>query len=198
MGVTRASGGSESLPLDASRTEPETSWGQPPGAARAVSVGARSFEAFYAWAARRMVTQLFMVTGDLEEARDCVQEAFARAWLRWDVLSSDGSDPFAWVNTVGYRIAVSRFRRRMVHSRALRRLSPPESIEEPTAEVIAVRNALATLPHGQRAALVLHYFVGLPVDAVARTLGISPGGVKSRLSRGRAALAPLLSEEATR
>ena len=36
-------------------------------------------------------------------------------------------------------------------------------------------------------ALVLHYYVGLPVDAVARTLGITPGGVKSRLSRGRAA-----------
>jgi len=158
----------------------------------------RSYEAFYARAAGRLVTQLFMVTGDLEEARDCVQEAFARAWLRWGALSLEGGDPFAWVHTVAYRIAVSRFRRRLAHSRALRRMIPAANVPGPTPEVVAVRDAMATLPHGQRAALVLHYFVGLPVEAVAHTLGISPSGVKSRLARGRAALVPLLREEVIR
>ena len=158
----------------------------------------RSFESFYAWAAGRLVTQLFMVTGDLEEARDCVQEAFARAWLRWGTLGVEAGDPFAWVHTVAYRIAVSRFRRRLAHSRALRRSFLPGSVPGPTPEVVAVRDAMATLPQGQRAALVLHYFVGMPVEAVARTLGISPSGVKSRLARGRAALVPLLREEVIR
>jgi RNA polymerase sigma-70 factor (ECF subfamily) len=157
-----------------------------------------SFEAFYAGSATRLATQLYLVTGDLEEARDCVQEAFARAWLRWGTLEQEVGDPHGWVYTVGYRIAVSRFRRRLAFSRALRLTPPPGSIPGPSPEVIAVRDALATLPHGQRAALVLHYFAGLPVDAIASTLGISPSGVKSRLARGRAALAPLLAEEATR
>jgi RNA polymerase sigma-70 factor (ECF subfamily) len=153
-----------------------------------------SYEAFYAAAAGRLGTQLFLVTGDLEEARDCVQEAFARAWVRWGALSRETLDPFGWVHTVGYRIAVSRFRRRMAYSRALRRSGPPGSIPGPTPEVIAVRDALATLPPGQRAALVLHYYQQLSVEEIARTLQISPSGVKSRLARGRAALAPLLAE----
>jgi RNA polymerase sigma-70 factor, ECF subfamily len=157
-----------------------------------------SYEEFYSAAAGRLVTQLFLVTGDVEEARDCVQEAFARAWVRWETLSRDTLDPFGWVYTVGYRIAVSRFRRRMAYSRALRRSSPPGSIPGPTPEVVAVRDALATLPHGQRAALVLHYYQQLSVEEIARVLQISPSGVKSRLVRGRAALAPLLSEGETR
>jgi RNA polymerase sigma-70 factor (ECF subfamily) len=153
-----------------------------------------SFEAFYAGSSGRLVTQLFLVTGDVEEARDCVQEAFARAWLRWDSIQRDTTGPFAWVYTVGYRIAVSRFRRRMACSRALRRTGPPVDVPGPAPEMFVVRDALATLPQGQRAALVLHYYEGLGVDDVARTLGISASGVKSRLARGRAALAPLLAE----
>ncbi len=187
--VTRSTTSPGSGPLEA---------GLPVEVSRPSADAQRSYESFYTRAAGRLVTQLFMVTGDLEEARDCVQEAFARAWLHWDTLALDGADPFGWVYTVAYRIAVSRFRRRLAHSRALRRSTPPDSVPGPTPEVVAVRDALATLPHGQRAALVLHDFAGQPVGALARLLGISPSGVKSRLARGRAALAPLLSEEVGR
>jgi RNA polymerase sigma-70 factor (ECF subfamily) len=63
---------------------------------------------------------------------------------------------------------------------------------------VAVRDALARLPQGQRAALVLHYYYeGLSVDTIARTLGLCPDGVKARLSRGRAALQPLLADRQT-
>ncbi|MFZ0161725.1 MAG: hypothetical protein WAL50_22070 [Kineosporiaceae bacterium] len=40
------------------------------------------FEDLYAGNFGRLVTQVYFVTGDVEEARDCVQEAFPRAWLR--------------------------------------------------------------------------------------------------------------------
>lgn len=50
------------------------------------------------------------------------------------------------------------------------------------------------LPEGQRVALALHYLVDLPVDEIAATLGVSSGTVKSRLSRGRVALAALLAD----
>jgi DNA-directed RNA polymerase specialized sigma24 family protein len=52
-----------------------------PGEARAVA-----FDAFYAASAPRLVRQLHAMTGDLTEAQDCVQEAFARAWQRWPRL----------------------------------------------------------------------------------------------------------------
>jgi RNA polymerase sigma-70 factor (ECF subfamily) len=155
----------------------------------------RGFEDLYAAHLARLVTQVYFVTGDVEEARDCVQEAFARAWLRWDRLSREVSDPIAWVSTVAYRIAVSGWRRRQVSGRAVRRLGPPPPMPGPSADAVAVTRALAGLPHGQRAAIVLHYFVGLRVEEIAGVLGLTASGVKSRLARARAALGPLLEDE---
>ena len=160
----------------------------------------RSFEELYAGNADRLVTLIYLVTGDVEEARDCVQEGFARAWLRWNTLRHGAEDPVAWVYTVSYRIAVSRFRRAVTHRLALRRLGAracDDALPGPSADVLAVRDALARLPQGQRAVLVLHYFGGLTVEAVAGTLGLSVSAVKARLARGRAALLPLLSDPPT-
>ena len=44
---------------------------------------ADDFDAFYAASYARLVGQLYAVTGDLAEAEDVVQEAFARAVVRW-------------------------------------------------------------------------------------------------------------------
>ena len=157
----------------------------------------RSFGEFYAATADRLVTQIYLVTGDVEEARDCVHEGFARAWVRWSTLIRDAQDPIAWVHTVSYRIAVSRFRRMLARDRAVRRAGPLAALPGPTPDVVAVHDALARLPQGQRAALVLHYYEGLTVDVIARMLRITPSAVKARLARGRSALEPLLSERQT-
>jgi RNA polymerase sigma-70 factor, ECF subfamily len=61
------------------------------------------FDEFYAETATRVVTQVYMMTGDLAEAEDAVQEAYARAWLRWPRVGAY-ADPAAWVRTVAYRI----------------------------------------------------------------------------------------------
>ena len=53
--------------------------------------------------------------------------------------------------------------------------------------------ALRRLPLAQREAIALHYLADLPVAEVASSLGVPVGTVKTRLSRGRAALAVLLS-----
>jgi len=155
-----------------------------------------NFEDFYAGSARRLLTQLYLVTGDVEEARECLQEAYARAWLRWDGIGAD--EPVGWVYRVAYRIAVSRYRRHLTFTRALRRTPEPFPVPGPGPEATAVRDALATLPHGQRAALVLHYYQGLTVEEIAPLLDVTPSAVKSRLVRGRAALAPLLADDRPR
>jgi RNA polymerase sigma-70 factor (ECF subfamily) len=64
------------------------------------------FDGFYAGTVRRVTSHLCMMTGDRAEAEDAVQEAYARAWQRWEKLSGYG-DPEAWVRTVAYRITVS-------------------------------------------------------------------------------------------
>ncbi len=56
----------------------------------------------------------------------------------------------------------------------------------------AVLAALATLPLDQRAALVLVDMEGYSVEETAQILHCAPGTVKSRCSRGRARLLPLL------
>ena len=58
--------------------------------------------------------------------------------------------------------------------------------------------ALRQLPEAQRQALVLHHIADLPVHDVAREVGVPEGTIKARLSRGRAALAALLTDDPTR
>jgi RNA polymerase sigma-70 factor (ECF subfamily) len=153
-----------------------------------------TFEAFYAANAGPLVGRLYLVAGSMDEARDCVQEAFARAWVRWDTLRRHDSNPAAWVHTVAYRIVISGWRRRQAQRRALHRHGLPDPVPAPSPDAVAVAEALSRLPAGQRAVIVLHYYEDLSVEQIANALKLSPSGVKSRLMRARAALAPLLEE----
>ncbi|GHJ57289.1 sigma-70 family RNA polymerase sigma factor [Micromonospora chersina] len=150
----------------------------------------------YAGCFRRLVVQLYAVTGDLSEAQEAVQEAFTRALAAPRRLAAL-DNPEAWLRRVAVNVARSRHRRRRVLDTVLRRLGPPPTVADRSPEHLALLAALRGLPEGQRQALALHYLVDLPVDEVAVTLGVSPGTVKSRLSRGRQALAALLTDPDT-
>lgn len=153
---------------------------------------AEEFDRFYAGSAARLVGQLYGMVGDLPEAQDCVQEAFARAWARRGQLDR-AEHPEAWVRTTAYRIAVSRWRRVVRgRRRADRALGQPSVAQAPDESRAAVVAALRLLPEPQRRALVLHHLCDLSVAEVARETGAPEGTVKARLSRGRAALAELL------
>ncbi|MEO3743664.1 sigma-70 family RNA polymerase sigma factor [Plantactinospora sp. B5E13] len=149
----------------------------------------------YAASFRRLIVHLYAVTGDLNEAQEVVQEAFVRALTapgRFDQLEN----PESWLRRVALNLAHTRYRRRRTLDRLLRRVGPPPVIPDLSSEHLALMAALRQLPAGQRHAIALHYLVDLPVEEVARTLDVSVGTVKSRLSRGRTALAALLAEPA--
>ena len=157
----------------------------------------REFDELYDASFRRLVAQVYALTGDLEEARDCVQEAFVKAWSHRRRLERAGSSghPEAWVRTVAYRIAVSRWRRVKRGRRDPdRALAAPLTTGPLGPDHVAVVAALRQLPEEQRRALVLHHLADLPVADIARQEGTPVGTVKARLSRGRAALALLLEE----
>ncbi|WP_233604374.1 RNA polymerase sigma factor [Micromonospora sp. HM5-17] len=144
---------------------------------------------------RRLVTQVYAFTTDLTEAQDVVQEAFARAIARPRGLT-DVDNPEAWLRTVAVNVVRRRWRRRQLLDAILLRDRPVSRLVEaaPGPERTDLREALAGLPVGYREVIVLHYLADLPVEEVATLLGVPVGTVKSRLSRGRAALAALLGD----
>jgi RNA polymerase sigma-70 factor, ECF subfamily len=152
------------------------------------------FAAFYAGSYHRLLGQLFAVTGDLAEAENVLQEAYARAFVRWSRVR--GYDrPEAWVRRVALNLAAMADRSLRRRARALLRLGPPPVVPELSPELLDLRDALAALPLGQRQVIVLHHLVGLPVEEVARELRLATGTVKSRLARGREALAGILQSD---
>jgi RNA polymerase sigma-70 factor, ECF subfamily len=155
----------------------------------------QAFDDFYAASYHRITGQLSAMIGDRDEAAECVQEAFARAWAHRRRLDR-AAHPEAWVRTTAHRLAVSRWRRAIRSRRpADRAVSPPTSTPPPGEAHVALTAALRQLPEGQRRALVLHHVADLSVRDVAAELGVAEGTVKARLSRGRAALAALLTED---
>ncbi|WP_043268903.1 SigE family RNA polymerase sigma factor [Streptomyces sp. CT34] len=158
------------------------------------------FEEFYAQTVARLTGQLYVMLGDLHEAQDVVQEAFVRGWSRHRQLDRDGR-PEAWIRTVAWRLAVSRWRFRRRSADAWKRSGAPPHVEGPGPEQVALVESLRELPAQQRRIMTLHYLCDLTVDQVAGETGLSASTVKTHLSRGRSALAHRLQdpriEEAT-
>ncbi|MCW2671105.1 MAG: polymerase, sigma-24 subunit, subfamily [Frankiales bacterium] len=148
----------------------------------------------YAATSARLVGLLTAMGGSAEDAEEVCQEAWARLVVRWDKVQRY-DDPEAWVRGVAVRLLISRARRRAVAARFLPLLADRSVVPSPSGDVVDLGTAMAALPLDQRAVLVLHHALDLPVEEVARLLDVPLGTVKSRLSRGRAALASLLSEE---
>lgn len=158
---------------------------QPPGATLA-----EVFELSY----RRLVVQMYGVVGDFAEAEDVVQEAFVRA-------SAAGrrfrrvDNPEAWLRRTAINLHRNRWRKLRNFSRVQARLEVAPADPAGLEEHVAVIAALRLLSDAQREVLALHYLADLPVREIAEQLGVAEGTVKSRLMRGREALAALLSEE---
>jgi RNA polymerase sigma factor (sigma-70 family) len=118
---------------------------------------------------------------DRDEAEDAVQEATLRAWLKLGSFRA-GAAFRPWFLTI-----VANRCRDMRRSRwwsVLRGIdtelpAPPRDL----ARGVDLRQALTGLQVPERALLVLHYYLDLPLEEVARVLGVSPAAAKSRLYR---------------
>jgi RNA polymerase sigma-70 factor, ECF subfamily len=152
------------------------------------------FDAFYNATSSRLLHQVYAMTGNLADAEECVQEAYARAWQHWKQVQH-AENAAAWVRTVAWRIAASRWRKARNGVRALVRHGAADPGQSPTPDHVVLVDALRKIPAAQRRAVVLHHLVGMTVDEVARETGAPAGTVKARLSRGRASLADLLRDD---
>ena len=133
-----------------------------------------------------------LLSGSRPLAEDLVQEAFARLWQRWDNLR-DPDAGVGYLRVTIVNLARSSFRRRLLELR--HRVALPAAVQPPdSAGRLDVLAALARLPMGKRACVVLRFYADLSEEETARLLGISPGTVKSQTHRALAQLARLLEE----
>ncbi len=140
----------------------------------------------------RMWAVALRTARDPEVASDAVQDGFVNAFRRADSFRGD-----AQVSTWLYRIVVNACLDRMRRSKPTADIADHEPVEprdhHRSVEVrLDVRAALADLPEAQRMALVLVDMHGLSVAEAAAVLDVAEGTIKSRCSRGRAALADVL------
>ncbi|HEU5472172.1 MAG TPA: SigE family RNA polymerase sigma factor [Actinophytocola sp.] len=152
------------------------------------------FRAYFEARAAVLRRTAFLLCGDWHKAEDLAQTALVRLYVAWPRLHRDGQvDAYARKIVVRAAIDDSRrwFRRRET---AMGEVPDIQAAAAPGVDdVIDVRRALAELPPGQRAAVVLRYWEDLPVAETAQLLGCSEGTVKSQAAKGLAALRRLLA-----
>jgi RNA polymerase sigma-70 factor (ECF subfamily) len=142
---------------------------------------------------RKLVVQLYGVVGNAGEAEDLVQEAFVRAYAAGSRFAGV-DNPEAWLRTTAVNLHRSRWRKMRNFARIKDRITGPPDLPG-LEEHLEVVDALRRIPENLRLVLVLHYLADRKVAQIADELGIAEGTVKSRLSRGREALAALLEED---
>ena len=103
-------------------------------------MGDDSFAAFYTASYQRLLGQLFAVTGDLAEAENLLQEAYARAFARWAQVHAYDR-PEAWVRRVALNLAAVAARRLRRRAVALWRLGPPPVVPELSPELLDLHKA---------------------------------------------------------
>ena len=151
-----------------------------------------SFDAFFEANYREVVGLAATLCGRRHVAEELAQEAFVRAYRRWDRIG--GFDrPDAWVRRVVVNLAVSSLRRAWAEARALVRLSQRRS---DVAELAATDHefwcAVRALPRRQAQCLALRYYEDRSVEEIADVLAIDAATVRVHLHHGRRALADRL------
>jgi RNA polymerase sigma-70 factor (sigma-E family) len=136
-----------------------------------------------------LLRMAYLLTGNQADAEDLLQAALAKTFLAWrrieDRGALDGYVRRAMVNT-----HISWWRRRRLEE------YPTDDIpDQPVADHAgeselhdSLSRALRRLPDRMRAAVVLRYYEDMSEAEIAGVLGISPGTVKSTVSRAVAKL----------
>lgn len=147
-----------------------------------------AFTAFVAARSRHLLQAAHLLTGDRHRAEDLLQTALTRAYLRWDRIVDE--DPEGYVRRTMVNAHIDWWRRRPWREQPTD-VVPDVAVPAATGDVDARQGllaALATLSRRQRAVVVLRYFEDLSEAETARTLGCSPGTVKSAASRAMTTL----------
>lgn len=143
------------------------------------------------------------LAGNDADAADATQEALITVVRRLDRY--DGRAKFTtWLYRVVTNACLDELRRRgrrpvPVEDEALvgGRAAPGPTVDGQVVDRLDVDHALAQLSPEFRAPVVLRDLCGLDYAEIAEVLDLAPGTVRSRISRGRGALAHVLAGNPT-
>jgi RNA polymerase sigma-70 factor (sigma-E family) len=151
-----------------------------------------SFEQFVEGSSSRLLTMAMLLTGyNRVDAEDLLQTVLERAYRRWRRICRTG-DPGPYVRRMLVNAAVDRWR--LLRRRPEVPFPPDGSLPADAvsggpdataalADQDQLWRALARLPSGQRAVIVLRYYEDLTEAQTAAALGCSVGSVKAQTSR---------------
>jgi RNA polymerase sigma-70 factor, ECF subfamily len=140
-----------------------------------------------------------LILRDPERGKDAVQEALVRAWR--DLPSLRDPDRFdAWLRRLLVHSCIDEARRQRRHTIEVELIPIDHPTIRDSAITVAERDALERgfrrLEPEQRALIVLHHYLDLPLPEVAETLRIPLGTAKSRLHRAMSAMRAALEADA--
>jgi RNA polymerase sigma-70 factor (ECF subfamily) len=142
------------------------------------------------------------IVRDEQEAEDVMQQAYVNAFMH--LRQFNGSARFStWVTRIAINEALARVRRQgryevFDESSTVEPFMPQSPAVTPEQQALTrelralLEDAIDSLPPGMREVFVLREVEGLSTQEVAECLGVSEDVVKTRLSRGRAALRRVL------
>jgi RNA polymerase sigma-70 factor (ECF subfamily) len=136
-----------------------------------------------------LISYVYGLTGQREDAEELAQEAFCRVWEKLPTLRQP-ERIVSWLYRIAHNLAVSAARRPPVASLAVEPPAAACTRPDPAADV---HRAVGTLAEPMRVVVSLRHFAGLSHEEIARTLGVPAGTVRSRLSRAYERLRPLLA-----
>jgi RNA polymerase sigma-70 factor (ECF subfamily) len=152
--------------------------------------------------ADRVMSLVRRVTGDSEAAEDLTAEAFLEGFLRIKTLRDAGAFG-SWVYATALNLSKRHLARQAAGERARHRMhgsqevvseagSNPQIVAEQRGLNEWVLRAVNDLPEGLRTPTVLFYYDNLSTTEIAQLLELNVGAVKTRLSRSRRAVHPIL------
>jgi RNA polymerase sigma-70 factor (ECF subfamily) len=167
--------------------EPEEPWYRPGSV--------EDFDRLYEATSHRLFGTLITLLHDRDDAEDCVQEAYLRAFRAWPHWRADAPAE-AWLHRIAVNVAVSHRRRERLRQigELIRRLGLPADPDPTDAVVPELVQELRALPPKQAAALVLRHLHGYSNREIAHALGVPERTIASRLAAARSRLQARLAD----
>jgi RNA polymerase sigma-70 factor (ECF subfamily) len=157
---------------------------RPPAMIRAAEGDAHAFAALIEPLLNPAYRLAAVMLADRSAAEDAVQEASIKAWRKLGQLRGDGGSLRSWfLSIVANECRMFRRQRWWSVVKVAEVLPLPGARVQFVGTSSDLKTALLRLSLDDRLPLVLHFYLDLPLDEVARTLGVSPAAAKSRIYR---------------